>query len=366
MRMEKNALYRYVDHTALKPYVTLEEIRQLCREAVAHNMASVCIPSCYIKEVRREFPELVVCTVVGFPLGYANTASKIAETKQALEDGADEIDMVINLTDVKNRRYPAVEEEVRSIKQVVGEHVLKVIIETCYLTQEEKIAMCQAVTAAGADFIKTSTGFGTAGATLEDVALMRAHIGDEVKIKAAGGVRSKEDMEAYLKAGADRIGTSSAIAMLEDAPEDGGETQAREDEKTACAVDYGQLVAQAYKAKEMSYAPYSGFHVGAALLGESGKVYFGCNIENAAYSPTNCAERTALFKAVSEGERSFAAIAVAGDGDDFITPCGVCRQALAEFCDIENFTVACAKSKTQYKVLKLKELLPYAFAMEKP
>lgn len=213
--MENSELYRYVDHTALKPCTTWEDICRLCEEALQYHTASVCIPSCYVAEAKKAFPELTVCTVVGFPLGYANTVAKLAETTQAVADGADEIDMVINLCDVKNRRYGAVEQEIRELKQAVGEKILKVIIETCYLTTEEKIAMCHAVTNAGADFIKTSTGFGTAGATLEDVLLMKENIGPEVKIKAAGGIRTKEDMEAYIKAGCARLGTSSAVTILE-------------------------------------------------------------------------------------------------------------------------------------------------------
>lgn len=213
--MENSELYSYVDHTALKPCTTWEDICRLCEEALQYHTASVCIPSCYVAEAKKAFPELTVCTVVGFPLGYANTVAKIAETTQAVADGADEIDMVINLCDVKNRRYGAVEQEIRELKQAVGEKILKVIIETCYLTTEEKIAMCHAVTNAGADFIKTSTGFGTAGATLEDVLLMKENIGPEVKIKAAGGIRTKEDMEAYVKAGCARLGTSSAVTILE-------------------------------------------------------------------------------------------------------------------------------------------------------
>ena len=214
--MNKEELYRYVDHTALKAFTTWEEIEKLCDEAVSYHMASVCIPSCYIKRVHDKYGDkLPVCTVVGFPLGNCNTESKVAETRQALADGASEIDMVINIGDVKNGAYDKVEQEIALLKKTVGDKVLKVIIETCYLTKEEKIAMCHAVTEAKADFIKTSTGFGTGGATFEDVALMAEHIGKDVKIKAAGGVRSKEDMERYIALGCCRIGTSSAIKMLE-------------------------------------------------------------------------------------------------------------------------------------------------------
>lgn len=212
--METKELYTYVDHTALKAYTTWEDIEKLCKEAIAYQMASVCIPACYIKRVHDEFKDLTICTVVGFPLGYNSTEGKIAETMQALKDGASEIDMVLNLCDVKNKDYHKVEQEIAALKKATGDHILKVIIETCYLTEEEKIAMCQAVTNAKADFIKTSTGFGTAGATLEDVKLMKEHIGADVKIKAAGGIRSRKEMEDYIKAGCSRIGTSSAISML--------------------------------------------------------------------------------------------------------------------------------------------------------
>lgn len=212
--MEKEILYGYVDHTALKAFTTWKEIEKLCQEAVSYNMASVCIPSCYIQRAHQLFPQLTICTVVGFPLGNANTAAKKAETQQAIADGASEIDMVINISDVKNGDYDKVTEEIKELKNICGSLILKVIIETCYLTDEEKIAMCKSVTDAKADFIKTSTGFGTWGATLSDVMLMKANIGPDVKIKAAGGVRTQADMEAFIQAGADRIGTSGAIAML--------------------------------------------------------------------------------------------------------------------------------------------------------
>ncbi len=212
--MKTEELFAYIDHTALKACTTWEEIQTLCKEALSYHMASVCIPACYVKRAHDLFPELNICTVVGFPLGYSSTEVKLAETKQALEDGAREIDMVINLCDVKNRDFAKVKKEINSLKNQVGSRILKVIIETCYLDKEEKIAMCQAVTQAGADYIKTSTGFGTAGASFEDVRLMKQHIGPSVKIKAAGGIRSREDLEAYIAAGCSRIGTSSAITML--------------------------------------------------------------------------------------------------------------------------------------------------------
>lgn len=214
--MKTEELFSYVDHTALKACTTWQDIRTLCEEAVSCRMASVCIPGSYVRRVHEEFPELNICTVVGFPLGYTSTEGKAAETRQALLDGASEIDMVINLCDVKNGEYDKVEKEIALLKEVAGDKILKVIIETCYLTKEEKIAMCRAVTGAGADYIKTSTGFGTAGASLEDIRLMKQQVGPNVKIKAAGGIRSREEMEAYVEAGCSRIGTSSAISMLEE------------------------------------------------------------------------------------------------------------------------------------------------------
>lgn len=214
--MTAEKIAAHIDHTLLKAFCSWEQIKELCDEAVTYKTASVCIPSCFIKRIRKAYgPDFAICTVVGFPLGYCNTESKLAEAKQALIDGADEIDMVINITDVKNGDYKKVEDEIALIKEVCGDKVLKVIIETCYLTEEEKIAMCKAVTNAKADYIKTSTGFGTAGATLEDVILMKENIGPDVKIKAAGGIRTKEAMEQFLEAGCDRIGCSSTAVLFE-------------------------------------------------------------------------------------------------------------------------------------------------------
>ena len=213
--MTSQEMLSHIDHTQLKAFATWEDIKMLCDEAVLYKTASVCIPSGYVKRVKDAYKDSInICTVVGFPLGYSNIDSKVAETKKALLDGANEIDMVINISDVKNGMYDAVEEEIRTLKAVCGNHILKVIIETCYLTEKEKIAMCKAVTNAGADYIKTSTGFGTGGATMEDVLLMKKHIGKQVKIKAAGGVSTIEDLENFLKAGCDRIGTSKAVALF--------------------------------------------------------------------------------------------------------------------------------------------------------
>lgn len=213
--MKREDILAKVDHTYLKPYAVWEDIRQICEDALAYHTATVCIPPSFISRIRETYKDSIkICTVIGFPLGYQVTEAKVAEAKKALEDGASEIDMVINIGDAKDGRFEAVTEEIRTLKQAVGDHVLKVIIETCYLTEEEKIRLCQCVTEAGADYIKTSTGFGSEGATLEDVKLMAAHIGDGVKVKAAGGIRSIEDMEAFLEAGCDRLGTSSAIKLI--------------------------------------------------------------------------------------------------------------------------------------------------------
>ncbi len=203
----------YVDHTLLKAFATWEEIEELCSEAVEYHTASVCIPPCYISRVRMAFPDLNICTVVGFPLGYSVTESKVLETEKAIEDGAAEVDMVVNISDVKNGDYSKVEKEIAELKKAAGSNILKVIIETCYLIEEEKIAMCKAVTAARADYIKTSTGFGTAGATLQDIELFKKHIGPDVKIKAAGGVRTLEDLKAYIDAGCSRVGASAAVKL---------------------------------------------------------------------------------------------------------------------------------------------------------
>lgn len=213
--MENKEIYAHIDHTLLKAFAKWEDIEKLCDEAVKYQTASVCIPQTYIKRVKEKYGDkLTICTVIGLPLGYNLTESKIVEAEQSLANGASEIDMVVNISDVKNGDYEKVENEIRAIKEAIGDKILKVIIETCYLTEEEKIAMCEAVTKAGADYIKTSTGFGTDGARMEDVILFKKYIGDNVKIKAAGGVRTKEDLIAFIEAGCDRIGTSSAIKML--------------------------------------------------------------------------------------------------------------------------------------------------------
>ena len=213
--MDHATIFAHVDHTLLKATATTEEIMTLCEEAVRYQTASVCIPPRFIKAVKDRFGDhLTVCTVIGFPLGYQTTAVKVAETRDAVVSGADEIDMVIALGDVKEGCFEKVTDEIRAVKEACGGKLLKVIIETCYLTEAEKIALCDCVSQAGAEFIKTSTGFGTGGATLEDIALFKKHIADGVRIKAAGGIRTAEDMQAYLQAGCDRIGTSGAVKAL--------------------------------------------------------------------------------------------------------------------------------------------------------
>ena len=212
--MTDNEILKHIDHTQLKAFAKWEDIEKLCDEAVEYQTASVCIPPTYIKRVHDKYQDKInICTVVGFPLGYSVTSAKVAEVEQALKDGCNEIDMVVNISDVKNGDYDKVEDEIRTLKKACGNHILKVI-ETCYLTEDEKIAMCKAVTNAGADYIKTSTGFGTGGATIEDIRLFKEHIGPNVKMKAAGGVKSKDDLIMFLEAGCDRIGTSSAVGLL--------------------------------------------------------------------------------------------------------------------------------------------------------
>jgi deoxyribose-phosphate aldolase len=213
--MTEAEILSHVDHTLLKAVSSWEEIQKLCGEAVRYKTASVCIPPSYVRPVRESFgKEPVICTVIGFPLGYSVTAAKIREAEEAIKDGASELDMVINLGDLKNGRFDAVEEEIRGLKKTAGSLILKVIVETCYLSREEKIRLCGIVSSAGADYIKTSTGFGTAGAVMEDILLFKEHIGPGVKIKAAGGIKTREDMEGFLNAGCDRIGASSAVALL--------------------------------------------------------------------------------------------------------------------------------------------------------
>ena len=213
--MEINEILAHVDHTLLSQTATWDEIRQICDDGRKYHTASVCIPASYVKQAAEYVKgRIPVCTVIGFPNGYSTTETKVFETKDAVANGADEIDMVINIGWLKDGKDELVKEEIRALKKVCGEHVLKVIIETCLLTDEEKIRMCRIVTEAGADYIKTSTGFSQAGATFGDIELFAAHVGTDVKIKAAGGIASLEDAERFLELGADRLGTSRIVKIV--------------------------------------------------------------------------------------------------------------------------------------------------------
>ena len=213
--MNTKNLLSHVDHTLLKPDCTWPQICTICDDAIEYGTASVCVPPSFIRRIHDTYKDKInICTVIGFPNGYCTKDVKVYETEQAVSDGANEIDMVINIGDVKNGDFDRVEDEILAVREACREHILKVIIETCYLTEEEKIRLCDIVTRAGADYIKTSTGFGTAGATHEDVRLFRENIGPDVKIKAAGGITTLEDMEQYLNEGCDRIGTSRAVGIL--------------------------------------------------------------------------------------------------------------------------------------------------------
>ena len=214
IKMNVNEILKHVDHTLLLQGATWEEIRQICDDGIKYQTASVCIPPCYVKQASEYVQgKVAICTVIGFPNGNMTTKTKEFETKDAIENGADEIDMVININRVKDDRFEEVLQEVKEIRAACEGKVLKVIIETCLLTKEEKIKMCEIVTKAGADYIKTSTGFSTGGSTFEDVALLQKHVGDSVKVKAAGGISSLEDAERFLRLGADRLGTSRLIAL---------------------------------------------------------------------------------------------------------------------------------------------------------
>ncbi|HJA06122.1 MAG TPA: deoxyribose-phosphate aldolase [Candidatus Mediterraneibacter pullicola] len=213
--MDQKEILKHVDHTLLLQGATWDEIRQICDDAVAYQTASVCIPPSYVKQASEYLDgKMAVCTVIGFPNGYMTTAAKEFETRDALSNGASEIDMVINIGWLKDGKYNLIEEEIRTLKKACGEKILKVIIETCLLTDEEKIKMCEIVTKAGADYIKTSTGFSTAGATFDDIRLFSEHIGPNVKMKAAGGISSMDDAKKFLELGADRLGTSRIIKLV--------------------------------------------------------------------------------------------------------------------------------------------------------
>jgi len=204
-----------VDHTLLGVDSTWDLIKGICDDGMKYKTASVCIPPRFVKQAKEYVGDkLKICTVIGFPNGYNTTAVKVFETEDALRNGADEIDMVICVSDAKSKRFDAITEEIRALKKACGTHILKVIIEACLLTEDEKIALCKCVTDAGADFIKTSTGFSKGGATFEDVALFKKHVGPEVKIKAAGGISSFADAEKFIELGATRLGTSRLVKIV--------------------------------------------------------------------------------------------------------------------------------------------------------
>ena len=215
--MNTSEVLKIVDHTLLTQTATWEDIKTILDDGIKYETASACIPAAYVKQAA-EYVEgkLPICTVIGFPNGYSTTATKVFETKDAIANGASEIDMVINIGFLKDGRYDEVEEEIRQIHEACDGKILKVIIETCLLTEEEKIKMCEIVTKAGAEFIKTSTGFSTAGATFEDVKLMHDYVGEGVKVKAAGGIRDLKTALAMIEAGAERLGTSAGVAIVEE------------------------------------------------------------------------------------------------------------------------------------------------------
>ncbi|PST31377.1 deoxyribose-phosphate aldolase [Enterocloster lavalensis] len=222
--MERNEIYRRVDHTLLAQTATWEEIRRICDDALEYGTASVCIPPSYVGRAKEYLGDrMAVCTVIGFPNGYNTTAVKVFETEDAVANGADEIDMVINIGWLKDQEYDRILDEIRRVKAACAGRILKVIIETCLLSEEEKIRMCGIITEAGADFIKTSTGFSTAGATFDDIRLFAEHVGEGVRMKAAGGIKSFGDAEEFIRLGADRLGTSR-IVKLAKAEKAGGQT----------------------------------------------------------------------------------------------------------------------------------------------
>ena len=210
-------LNKYIDHTILKATASSSDVQKLCEEAIEHEFYSVCVNGCYVADAKHllQGTDVKVAAVVGFPLGAMTTAAKVFEAKEAVENGASEIDMVINVAKLKDGEFEYVENEIRQIKEAIGDNVLKVIIETCYLTDEEKVKACELSLVAKADFVKTSTGFGTGGETYEDVKLMKSVVGDNAKVKASGGVRDKETAQKYVELGAERLGTSSGISIME-------------------------------------------------------------------------------------------------------------------------------------------------------
>jgi len=219
--MKQETILSMVDHTLLKQESTLDQIKGLCDDAMLYKTASVCIPPSYVKEaVKYVDGKIPICTVVGFPNGYNTTEAKLFECENALIDGAAEIDMVINIGHVKDKKWDSIEREISRLKLICKKNILKVIIEACLLTDDEKIKLCEIITACGADFIKTSTGFSTGGATKEDIALFKRHVGSDVMIKAAGGIRSWQDAEDFIILGATRLGTSALVALAKSQPDE--------------------------------------------------------------------------------------------------------------------------------------------------
>lgn len=220
--MEIKQILSAVDHTYLKQDATWDDIKRTCDEGIEFCTASVCIPPSFVKCASEYMQgKIAICTVIGFPNGYQSSGTKLFEACEALANGADEIDMVINIGDLKDKRYSEIETEIKALKTACGDKILKVIIETCLLTKEEKIKMCEIVTSAGADFIKTSTGFSSGGATFDDIALFKEHVGKNVKIKAAGGISSISDAERFLALGANRLGTSRIVKILQGGNQNG-------------------------------------------------------------------------------------------------------------------------------------------------
>ena len=218
--MTDSEIYAMVDHTILSAYAAWADVIKICDEAVKYKTASVCIPPSFVKRVHDNYAGLNICTVIGFPLGYSSAGAKLTEVRQALTDGASEFDMVINIGDAKDKQFTKITDELAAVKNIVGDKILKIIIECCYLDEAEKIALCQCVTESGADYIKTSTGFGTGGATVEDIRLFKNHIGPDVKMKAAGGMRTRDDLITFINLGCTHLGTSSAVKVLSgDAPD---------------------------------------------------------------------------------------------------------------------------------------------------
>ncbi len=220
--MDTKEILSHCDHTLLKTTSTWEQIKAVCDDGMKYKTASVCIPPSFVKRAKDYVGEgLKICTVIGFPNGYNTTAAKLFETQDAIRNGADEIDMVINLGDVKDKNFDAVRNEIKTLKEACGDKVLKVIIETCDLTDSEKIEMCRLVTEAGADFIKTSTGFSSSGAKREDIILFKEHIGNGVKMKAAGGIKTLADAEDFINLGCERLGTSTVVRIVKESEKNG-------------------------------------------------------------------------------------------------------------------------------------------------